>query len=353
MNEPYIDLAIKRQVILERLKSGEVSNFSKEIKNLEKLIRRTLFELDGDFSNLSRTKLNNLLRLLQNDQGAIFKTAVSSLIKRSGEIAAVYMAQELIDLNNTIDLRGTLLNEFTKKDIFKRVIRRPLSTDGDLLEPWLNKFTNREIGRVSNAIRMGHSQGLTNQEMVQRLIGTKSRNFQNGLIQTTRRNASTIVRTSVQHVASAARQEVWEANKDVLKGYQFLATLDRTTSRICRNLDQQEFEFGKGPIPPVHPNCRSTTTPILNDKFSFLSKGSTRSSEQGQVSASTKYYDWLKRQNKASQVQVLGPTRAKLFRDGGLTAERFRQLEFDKNFAPLTLKEMRKIEPEAFEKAGF
>tara|TARA_R110000772_G_scaffold268565_2_gene396224 strand:- start:8204 stop:9268 length:1065 start_codon:yes stop_codon:yes gene_type:complete len=351
-DEAYINLAIRRQAILERLKSGEVSNFAVGIKKIEKLIRSAIFELEGEFGKLSRVKLNNLLALLQQDQGEIFKAATASFLERSADIAAVYMAQEILDLKNTVDVRGTKLNDFTKKDIFKKVIQRPLSTDGDLLQPWIKKFSDREISRVSNSIRLGHSQGLTNQEMVQKLVGTKARKFQDGLLQTTRRNAETVVRTSVQHVASAARQEVWEANPDVVKRYKFLATLDRTTSPICRTLDKQEFDFGQGPIPPVHPNCRSTTTPVLDPKFSFLSKGRTRSGEQGPVSADTTYYEWLKRQDKAAQSAVLGPKRAKLFQDGGLTAERFRALQFDKNFTPLTLDGMRKLEPEAFKKAG-
>lgn len=352
MPEAYINLAIRRQAILERLKSGEVKNFATEIKKIETLARRTIFELDEELSALPRTRLNNLLKLLEQDQGKIFRTATTAFLERSADIAAVYMSQELLDLNNTIDVRGTRLNDFTKKDIFRRVIQRPLSTDGSLLEPWVKTFTDKETDRVSKAVRLGHSQGLTNQEMVQRLVGTKARNFQDGMLQTTRRNASTVVRTSVQHVASSARQEVWEANKDVVKRYQFLATLDGVTSKICRTLDNQEFEFGKGPIPPVHPNCRSTTIPVLDDKFSFLSKGRTRSGLGGPVDAKTSYYDWLKNQDEATQIDVLGEARAKLFRDGGLTAERFRKLQFDKNFTPLTLEGMQKLEPEAFKKAG-
>ena len=351
-DETYIDLAIRRQAILERLKSGEVKNFAGEIKKIERLIRRAIFDLESEFGELSRAKLNNLLALLQKDQAEIFKAATASFLEMSADIAAVYMSQEILDLKNTIDLRGTRLNDFTKKDIFKRVIQRPLATDGDLLQPWVKKFSDREISRVSNQIRLGHSQGLTNQEMIQKLIGTKARNYKDGILETTRRNAETVVRTSVQHVASAARQEVWEANKDVVKRYRFLATLDRATSPVCRTLDKQEFDFGEGPIPPVHPRCRSTTTPVLDPKFSFLSKGRTRSAEQGPVSSETTYYDWLKRQDKQAQIDVLGPKRAKLFRDGGLTAEKFRTLQFDKNFAPLTLAEMRKIEPEAFKRAG-
>jgi hypothetical protein len=40
---------------------------------------------------------------------------------------------------------------------------------------------------------------------------------------------------------------------------------------------------------------------------------STRASMDGQVPEDTKYGDWLKRQSKARQDEVLGPVRAKLF----------------------------------------
>ena len=235
MADAYIDIAIKRQAILERLKSGEVADFAGEIRKLERLIRRTLFELDDDFSSLSRTKLNNLLRLLGRDQGAIFDRAVKVFLQRQSKLAAVTMNQELIDLDNTVDLRGTRLNKFTRKQVFKKVVQRPLSTNGDLLEPWLKKFTEDEKARVSNAIRLGHSQGLTNQQMVQRLIGTKANKFKDGILQTTRRNAATVVRTSVQHVASSARQETWEANKDIARGYEFVATLGPLNKPTVQN----------------------------------------------------------------------------------------------------------------------
>lgn len=48
---------------------------------------------------------------------------------------------------------------------------------------------------------------------------------------------------------------------------------------------------------------------------------------------------------------MLGKTRGKLFRDGGMSVEKFKSLQLDKNFTPLTLDEMRKIEPLGFERA--
>jgi SPP1 gp7 family putative phage head morphogenesis protein len=624
MAEAYLDLAIKRQAILERIKSGQVRDFAREIQKIEKLIRNTLLGLDEELGDLSRRKLESLLSTLQKDQAVIFKAATQTFLNETSNIAALYMGQEIIDLTKTIDMRGTVLKDFTKKDLFSKVIKRPLSTDGDLLEPWIKDFTTKEITRTNKAVRRGWSQGKTNQEMVRELIGTKTAKFKDGILETSRRNASAIVRTSVQHAASAARQEVWEANRDVIDRYEFLATLDRATSSQCRSLDGQQFEFGKGPIPPIHPNCllpgslitascgissvfkrayegqafrvktrsgneititpnhpvltqrgwvgaqflnvgdkcfvnstakgvigakghydgiyarvediaksfggpfnvcpvevpttapdfhgdginhevtnvrtyrylgfvrytpkvkhggksgfvmrgrsplvfgsclrahttlfktsfstpnsimgffcklgslfrsrkihsglllgrpatqrnasteqdtfdrawadaeflrdtsdtdasliftddivsvesfhfcghvynldtenhiiesngivthncRSTTIPILSKEFDFLSKGRTRSAEFGPVSKETSYYDWLKRQSKEDQFDVLGESRGKLFREGGMSAERFRELQFDRNFEPLTLAEMRRLEPQAFERAG-
>jgi len=108
-------------------------------------------------------------------------------------------------------------------------------------------------------------------------------------------------------------------------------------------------------VPPFHINCRTTITPITKLSAAFA-KGATRASVGAsggaQVSASLSYYQWLKTQPAAFQDAALGPVRAKLFRDGGLTAERFASLQLDKNFKPLTLDQLKELEPLAFQRAG-
>ena len=64
-----------------------------------------------------------------------------------------------------------------------------------------------------------------------------------------------LVRTSINQVANAASQQVYEANQDITKKYRYIATLDTKTSARCRALDGREFEYGKGPLPPQHFNC--------------------------------------------------------------------------------------------------
>ena len=348
----YFDLVIKRQIILERIKTGLVRDANKELAKLERMILQRINGVNGDISSFSRDKLAKLLSDVRNDQLKVMKTITDNLFASLETISGVYMAQEFLDLTSSIDLGETTLKRFTTRQAYAKALSRPLSVDGDLLTPFINGMTTKEIANVSKAIRAGHINGSTNDEIKRALVGTGAFDSNEGVTKKTRRNAATVTRTAVQHIASAARQELWEANTDVVVGYIFNATLDSVTSSLCRSLDQQRFEIGKGPIPPLHPNCRSTTIADLDPKFEFLSQGRTRAAEFGPVKGTTQYYQWLNRQTKSVQVEVLGPTRAKLFRDGGLTPERFRQLQLDKTFAPTTLKYIQSIEPAAFKLAG-
>lgn len=352
MADSYLDLSIKRQVMLERLKSGQRAEYAKELKKLEKLVRETIGGLEDDVSSLSVTRLNHLLALLRKDSRAIFDSANDNLAKNEADVAQVSAQQEKMDLEATVDLDGEKIKTLPKKKLLAAVLAQPLSTDGNLLQPWVKNYTTKEVERVSNAVRLGWNEGKTNTEIVRGIVGTRANQYKDGVLATTRRNAATVVNTSMQHVASTSRFETWQNNEDIIEGYEWVSTLDSHTSKQCRSLDGQIFELGKGPVPPIHPNCRSTTTAVLGDEFKFLEEDATRASTDGPVSADTTYYGWLGNQSEKTQNEVLGAERAKLFRDGGLSSEEFSKLQLDKNFEPLTLEEMKRMEPEAFEKAG-
>ncbi len=124
-----------------------------------------------------------------------------------------------------------------------------------------------------------------------------------------------MVRTSINQVANASSQQVYEANQDVTKRYRYVATLDSRTSPICRALDGKEFDYGKGPTPPQHFNCRSTTVPVIDYKGLGIpppEPGKRRSSD-GLVPANQTYGQWLSNQSKAVKADVLGPEKVPYF----------------------------------------
>lgn len=100
-------------------------------------------------------------------------------------------------------------------------------------------------------------------------------------------------------------------------------------------------------------NCRSTATAVTR---SFRELGldmdevapGTRASMDGQVPAETTYADWIKKQSAQRQDDILGPTRGKLLREGGLALDRFA----DDRGRWLTLDQLRERDAAAFKRAG-
>ncbi len=223
---------------------------------------------------------------------------------------------------------------------------------GRLLSEWMAGLEAEKAAKIRDAIRIGYVEGQTIQEMVQRIKGTKARQYQDGILEITRRNAETIVRTAVSHTANHTRQKFAEANDDLVKGVKWLSTLDGKTSDVCISRDSKVYPVDSGPRPPAHFNCRSTTTFVLksfrelNIDLKELPEGS-RSSMDGQVPASMTYNEWLKGKDSTFQDKVLGPTRGKLFREG-MPVDRFVNKAGDR----LTLDKLRERDAEYFRKAG-
>lgn len=78
----------------------------------------------------------------------------------------------------------------------------------------------------------------------------------------------TIARTEILRASNLGALAIYEANSDVLQGWEWLATNDERTCPICGGLDGKVFKLdGKQSPPPTgsHPRCRCTPTPKLID----------------------------------------------------------------------------------------
>lgn len=122
-----------------------------------------------------------------------------------------------------------------------------------------------------------------------------------------------LVRTSINQVANTSSMQVYEANQDITTTYRYVATLDSRTSSICRALDGREFGYGKGPQPPQHFNCRSVMVPVIRADILPPSETATRASANGQVPINTSYGEWLAKQPRSVQEDVLGKSKVGYF----------------------------------------
>ena len=357
-NQAILDATIRHAVFLEKLKVGEVGKFAPFLKEIDRSIRERLTQSDLTEYNVKR--LEALLKEVDSLLLAIFERFSAQLNLDLIDIANYEAEFEATSLARTVPI-GLSLDVVapTAAAIRTAVLTNPLSVrgtgGGKLLKAFIKGWTNAERERVTGMIRQGFFEGQTNFQVIRNIRGTKAAGYKDGILATTNRNASTVVHTAIQHVSSQARMEVAKANTDVVLEIQMIATLDSKTSQLCRSMDKRKFPVDAGPRPPFHPNCR-TTFILLTNLSKMFAKGATRASVGAnggqQVGADLDYYHWLQQQPAAFQTEALGPVRAKLFREGGLTVERFAELQLDRNFTPLTLAQMKILEPLAFEQAG-
>jgi SPP1 gp7 family putative phage head morphogenesis protein len=213
------------------------------------------------------------------------------------------------------------------------------------------KFANAFAAQV----RMGVMSGETTDDIVRRVVGGKSKGrVIPGIMGATRRDATALVRTAVQSAAAEARMETYRQNSDVIKGYRQLSTMDGRTTKVCLsysgamwNTDYEPMGGNKLPYNngcPRHFNCRSVILPItksyreLGLNIDEVPKG-TRASMDGSIPSDETMDAFLKRKGEAFQDQLLGPTRAKMVRDGTITLQDL----VDQSGRELTIEQLRNL----------
>lgn len=195
--------------------------------------------------------------------------------------------------------------------------------NGQVVEKAFRGIAESQAERFGQVVRNGLLTGETTPQIAKRLVGTlqfgenrtvKQAIAAGGELTTIPDNqVMALVRTSINQVANAASQQVYEANQDITKKYRYVATLDTKTSAICAALDGREFEYGKGPTPPQHFNCRSTTVAIIDPDILPPSTTATRASQDGQVPINMSYGEWLAKQPKSVQAEALGASKVPYF----------------------------------------
>ena len=348
-----VDLLTRHQVLLERMKSGLHKVYrEKTLLEIDAAIRDLLSRLeDGRLSDTTSVKqLNDLIKSLEKAQLKVYRSFYKEFEKDFKQVAQDGYLFEVDALTERV--QGVTIEPPTATIAFSMAAARPINATGELLSTFVNTWATNEIRAVEKVVRNGFYEGKTNSQILTSIRGTKAKNYKDGVLGRNDTTARTIIRTSVQHVANTARMATWEQNSDIFDGYAIVATLDGRTTITCRSLDGMKFEIGKGPIPPLHPNCRSTTVPLIKAKYLNPDEAKTRSSKDGYVKQDLTYYEWLKTQPTQFQNTALGPTRAKLFRDGGISADEFARLNLGRDFEPLTLDEMRAKMSEVFERAN-
>jgi len=338
LNRVDADLAAALTDALQRLPLGEFN-----VDRLEALLLSVRQINARAYDVIGRDLTEELRKLTEYEAGhqfELFRAVIPPQVVTSVGVASVNVEQ-----------------------VYAAAMARPFQ--GVLLRESLKGLEEGKARVIRDQVRMGYVQQEPIQKIVQRLRGTRAKNYEDGLWQRPRRDLEAVVRTAISHTAGYTRDRFMESNRDLVKAQVWNSTLDTRTSEICRVRDGKKYET-VSPYKPIghklpwlggpgraHWNCRSASVPVTK---SWRELGidlpeltpSARASMDGTVPADQTFGQWLKKQSASRQDQVLGPTRGALFRRGGLEIEQF----YSERGQYLTLEQLRERDAVAFVKAG-
>ncbi len=344
VNEELFDASVRHQVYLQRLTGGIVKEINELLIDAESELSQLI--LKDDLTDFSKARLNKLLsdiRLITKDTYNVLENNLNSKLTDLAEYESDFNARLI---SNTLPVSIELTRP-TLEALSAIVTAQPLQ--GRFIKDEIKDLADSKIKQIERALRLGLVEGETTPQIIRRIRGSRLLNYKDGIVHKSYRDAERLVRTATNHVASFARDELYKNNPNIVKQWRFTATLDSRTSVTCASLDGQIYDVGKGPRPPRHPNCRSSTAPIIGSwkQLGINLKEApvgTRASLNGQIPATTTYNKWLKTQPLEFVEDVLGKTRTKLYLGGKLSLDRFT----DHSGEIYTLKILKQREAKAF-----
>ena len=314
--DDLFDDVVHRRIALERYSTTQVRVILRYLLKVEKDLVQKIAGLAVDGLNtVPQETMLASVRSLYRDSYIRLRELLNDDFKGLAEAEAEFRLSILKKAQKVDGVTGavasTQLSGLSATQALVAATSKPMA--GKLMASWVEDMSDNHLAAVEQAIRISYTEGESLSKMIKRVRDVSQLN---------KRGAEAIVRTANTHISSAISQATYKANRKVLRGWQFMAVLDSRTTLICSGLDGSIHPIGKGPFPPRHIRCRSTDMPVL-----IGMDGIPRMS----------YQQWLKRQPDEVIRDILGPTRARLFKSGKLTLDRFT----DSNGKVLTLKQLK------------
>lgn len=208
-------------------------------------------------------------------------------------------------------------------------------------DDYLSKFRSAQVQRMHGAVLMGIQEGFTLRDMQSAIM--EAMDDAGGV---SLRQARTVARTGVNHVANSIRMEM--AEDDLIIGFTFSAVLDSRTSKNCAPLDGNFYAKDDSELssirPPRHPNCRSALLPEVDPEYA-IGKSKTRPSaftvdgkRTPRQTTRADYYNQLSQLSAADQDAVLGARLGKAFRK--MKPDDFADSLLDSTNQPMTMVEL-------------
>ena len=319
INDDIYKMRLRRRALI----TGFERRLALELDNVLKSHNRRLVSL-GQSNGVNRNLITLYNREIRRTYRRLYNMSLTELNKIYASEATFNASLLNQSLRNIYDARKVPTG-FSIRDLLIR--------DNKNLSQHLASISTAQRNIVNGIVRSGLAESLSNQQIIS--------NIRRRSTSLARTQVSALTRTAVTQVTNDATNRVYDLNRDVLKGYQYVATLDSRTSIICGRLDGRIFSFDSEfkPQPPQHFNCRSTTIPVIKSSGDLNKvRGNNRikkrnlnnitearrASINGARPARLTYSQWLTEQPNEIKLNLLGSQgRVRLFNEGNLTLTQF------------------------------
>ena len=174
------------------------------------------------------------------------------------------------------------------RNTIEQMLARPWAPDG---KTFSERIWGSDRSQLQYQLETTLTQGMIRGEDYRNIIRDMAK-----ALNASKAATSRLVMTESAFFAAASRKDCFEQLG--VEQYEFLATLDLKTSKICQDLDGKVFAVEAYEIgvtaPPLHPHCRSTTVPYFGDALTQEEVRAARG-EDGKtyyVPADMTYREW-------------------------------------------------------------
>jgi SPP1 gp7 family putative phage head morphogenesis protein len=230
----------------------DLEGYLKELKQYKDINFEKYKEIKLELETLAmKSRISRLESLIVQTNQVINKQKFEEEKEVANRVREIYKTT-FKSVQADIGLKG--VNTILPLKQIERAIQYPWSGENFSERIWRNR------DKLSRVLKTEITQSLIQGVNPQKLNKRIREQMGSGYKETQR-----LVRTELNYALNKATEIAYE--EDEIEEYEFLAEIDNRTSAICKGVHGQVFKVKDAVVginyPPMHPNCRSTTIPVI------------------------------------------------------------------------------------------
>ncbi len=257
---------MSEEEVRQKLSRGELKDFKAELERKRRIIQE-MIKKDPNNKALKRYDMEweNLSKVRELTRKEALETNVAAEIAQIGGKQQMSMDSHLNKVIDTsLKMNADDLKKLGNVDV-KLGVGSPEQVKRAAKENWQHSdFSDRIwadkeklIKEAREVIEQGFANNKGAMDMATDLMVRMNVSHSNAL---------RVVRTEFNHLSNQAALAEYKSSG--IKKYKFVSAIDNRTCSVCHGLNGKEFLVSEAKtgvnFPPIHPNCRSVTVPVID-----------------------------------------------------------------------------------------